>query len=779
MIEFFRNFHFLRPECLLFLIPIIWLMLKKINISENLSSWSFVCDKKLLDFLLVKSKHKSLISFKTLIYTGLICSTIAASGPAWKKIDVPTFMPENPTMFVLSMTQEMQLTDISPSRIKRAKYAIVDIVQNIKSGQFGLTVYTMEPYIVSPITDDASIITNIMPQVTHDIMPDYGDRPDRAIKLAIKKLQETGFTSGNIVLFASDVGYRLDQTLKEVEMAKSLGFSVNVVDLSFDGSDKLELVAQRGSGLYLKLRENNLALLTKKLSDINEKRMLINKNTLSDYLDYGYYLLIIPLLCVLPLFRRGFLCLFAIFMAFNAEASFLLNNNQEGFRLFQQRKYDEAYKKFDNPIWKSISLYKQDKLEEALKNIEKSKDEISLYNKGVILAKMCRYNEAQKVFEQVVRQFPQNDDAKFNLNTINDLLIKAKDKPSLLECGDNSSSGSGGGNSNNNNNKDNSENNNDDSNGENNTENNNSDNNNESNNNKNDSQNENSNENNSKNDGDKKTSNENKQGNNDKNNTEEGKTDKKQQTDNDNLETKNNEEKKEQNTKNEQQNNADDKKQNNANNQEDDNDGKTGAKNIKKQNESNPSDDKNQKQEEDENKQDAGEDKQNNTSEQNNENNENSKNKNKSDENEEDKSSKSEEKLNKNKEGDGKEDNMEAEQNNKETDKNDDKGDGKEDKSDNKTNNNQNQSKTEANKEKNGNKTDDVDASDKLSNNKNDKESGKFANIGENIDNNEPIDEKDLIIQRKYREIPDDVGGLLREMIKKEHLKGRYKDENI
>ena len=46
-------------------------------------------------------------------------------------------------------------------------------------------------------------------------------------------------------------------------------------------------------------------------------------------------------------------------------------------------------------------------------------------------------------------------------------------------------------------------------------------------------------------------------------------------------------------------------------------------------------------------------------------------------------------------------------------------------------------------------------------------------------DKEEDFDEEAMIMQRRYREIPDDTGGLLREFIKKEYLKDRYSDENI
>ena len=44
---------------------------------------------------------------------------------------------------------------------------------------------------------------------------------------------------------------------------------------------------------------------------------------------------------------------------------------------------------------------------------------------------------------------------------------------------------------------------------------------------------------------------------------------------------------------------------------------------------------------------------------------------------------------------------------------------------------------------------------------------------------NEQYDGEAIMMQRQYREIPEDPGGLLREFIKKEYVKDRYRDENI
>ena len=433
MIEFLNNFHFLRPWFLLFLLLPFVLYLKKINIRNSVFSWEDICDKQLFDFLSVNNGSFQKRNLKKYIYIALVVSSIAAAGPAWKKIEIPSFVIENPNLFVLSMSDDMFMTDIKPSRIDRAKYMVSDIVDEISQGQFGIEVYSDEPFVISPITDDANLIKNLTTQISSDIMPSSGDRLDRAIDLAINKFKDAKYSSGNIILFTADIGQRFDLALEHVEKAKKLNYIVNIVDTSFNGNDKLQLLAEKGGGVYLRIRENNIKPLIKKLDNINIEKTKLSQNLRSNYEDFGYYLLVIPLICVLMFFRKGFF-VFLLLFSFNAEASFWKNNNQEAFALFKQEKYDEAGKIFENPLWKSIALYKQEKFEEALKEVEKENSENALYNKGVILSKLCKYEEAKSVFAEVIKINPKNFDAQHNLNEIENLFVKAKEDPSVLEC---------------------------------------------------------------------------------------------------------------------------------------------------------------------------------------------------------------------------------------------------------------------------------------------------------------------------------------------------------
>jgi Ca-activated chloride channel family protein len=285
--EFIQNFHFMRPWFLLFLLLPIAILFKKIK-TDRASSWEEVCDKHLLNFLIVSEDGLKKINLKKFIYIALVFASISAAGPSWKKIEVQSFSVENPNMFVLSLAQDMQLTDVSPSRLDRAKYIISDIADNISfQGQYGIIVYSDEPYLISPIADDINIIKSYLYQIVPDIVPDNGDRLDRAISLAIERFKSAGYSKGNIILLCSDVGQRLDLAIEKTKEAASLGYNINVIDVSYDGTDKLRLLADTGKGVYLRVFYSSINPIIDMMKKIDNKNVQQDKNLRTIYLDFG------------------------------------------------------------------------------------------------------------------------------------------------------------------------------------------------------------------------------------------------------------------------------------------------------------------------------------------------------------------------------------------------------------------------------------------------------------------------------------------------------------
>ncbi len=412
----FQDFHFLRPWWLLGLIIPAAVYVFTYKNSQIQSAWQKVCDKNLLDYLLIKNNGTK--GYKASVSAALITLflVMALAGPTWLKKENPALSVENPVMILLNMSGEMWNKDVSPSRIERAKYVIKDLTKSLKNTESGLIVYSKEPFMITPLTEDTSLIDNIMSALQLDIMPQDGDRLDRAIELAVSRMQKTGLPHGNLIVITSNVGERFDAALTGASQASDAGFDVNIVNISKTTNDKLQMVADKGNGLYLNYQQS-LAPLIQKINDITAKEIKQSKNMQTVWKDMGWYLLWLPALLFLFSFRRGaFVIIWGCFFnIYTAEASWFLNDNQEALHDFEKQNYAEAAEKFTDTQWKGAAAYKNGDYEAAYENFLQKTDATALYNQGNALAKGGKIAEAIKKYEEALQKQPDFADAKFNL----------------------------------------------------------------------------------------------------------------------------------------------------------------------------------------------------------------------------------------------------------------------------------------------------------------------------------------------------------------------------
>ena len=462
----FQNFHFLRPYCLLALLPLavlLWFMIKKRLGSR---SWEGVCDEELLPYVLIGTTNRGRNS--SVFLTGLCASIaiIALAGPVWEKLPQPVFSSQGALVIALDLSRSMDADDITPSRVARARYKIEDILKQREEGQTALLVYAGDAFTVSPLTDDITTIVSQLKALSTDIMPVVGNRTDLALFRSMDLLKQAGVARGDILLLTDEVDYqqaresaekviRAGYRLSILGVGTERGVPVPLADGSFlkdaqgqivipnlDERAMRELVAL-GDGRYMRISISD--------DDVNALKQLfatqIGEDSISDteletdvWLERGPWLLLLLLPFCLVVFRRGYIVVLLIFllpMPNNVEAfewrDLWLRSDQQAKRILEQGDAKKAAELFEDPAWKGAAEYRAGDFDAANAILETLENVEDKYNRGNALARLGRYEEAIAEYEKVLEEQPEHEDALHNKELLEEELKKQQEQQEQKE----------------------------------------------------------------------------------------------------------------------------------------------------------------------------------------------------------------------------------------------------------------------------------------------------------------------------------------------------------
>ncbi|CEK12093.1 TPR (repeat) domain protein [Legionella hackeliae] len=302
------EFHLIRPWWLLALLPLLILAWGLWRRRPQLEAWAAICDKHLLEHLLVsKGKYNRHLALLFLLASAL-CMIISLSGPSWERLPVPTYKQIQPRVLILDMSDAMLQTDLSPDRLSRAKFKLHDLFKRRDVGQLGLVVYTGEPFVVSPLTDDAQTIDALLSSLSPDIMPVEGHELDTALEEAAQLIKQAGFNQGQIlVLTAQTPNAAAISTAKDLA-EKHIITSVMPVMADKNFNPLFHEFAVAGEGELLPFSDNSSDLekwLARQAGDNQFRRN--QQDDIPLWRDEGRWFLIPALVFLLPVFRRGWL----------------------------------------------------------------------------------------------------------------------------------------------------------------------------------------------------------------------------------------------------------------------------------------------------------------------------------------------------------------------------------------------------------------------------------------------------------------------------------------
>ena len=452
------QFHFLRPEWFLALLPVVVLIVLLWNRRSAYGSWQQVIAPHLLRHLLEGSGQPKKRGPIILLLIAWVIAVFALAGPTWKKLPQAVQKKVNAQVIVMDLSLSMFAQDVSPSRLERARYKLSDILRRSKEGLTGLVVFAGTPHVVTPLTDDTRTILSMVDSLSPDIMPIPGSDPAAAVIRAKQVLQQSGMYQGHIILLTDDLPAdfvdKVKKELNRADMPVSI-FAIGTAEgspISLPGGNFVKDAA--GSIVVAKVNESTMKTAARQLggrfttltySDEDIDYLLDFKATLLDqemketerdfdtWDEMGHWLVVLLLPLAAAGYRKGWLgamllpmvALGTLGMAEPARADLWddlwQTPDQQGQQAWRNEQYSTAAEKFEDPLWKGSAYYRSENYEQAEAEFARSDSADAHYNRGNALARQQKIDEAIAAYETALEKAPDMEDAKKNLELLKQL----------------------------------------------------------------------------------------------------------------------------------------------------------------------------------------------------------------------------------------------------------------------------------------------------------------------------------------------------------------------
>lgn len=445
--EHLDQFHFIRPLWLLAILPALIVAVALLRANLGKSNWSGIIAPHLLQHLIDKPSDTKGFNPLWLLLPVWLLVCIALAGPTWSKINQPLKQDLSAAVFVWDLSPSMMAKDLQPSRTARAKYKLIDLLDSRGSGLTGLVAYAGEAHIVTPLTDDAKTVKNLLNGLSPEMMPVRGSNPEMALEQALQLLNEGGVQRGDIVFITDGIDAaahdKLTSLLKTsahrvtvwgfgteqgapIPLGQNQGFAKQRNgEIIITKRDDYELseAAVAMSGLYIPFSSTNIDVdnISASLQAADKSATKDTTREFDQWQESGYYLIFFVIPFMALAFRRGWLLSMVLIIPLaqpkTAHAGvwqdLWLNKDQQAQQALESGDLQSASKTFQDPEWKAYSEYKQQNFETAadLFNGDTAK---SWYNKANALTQLEQYDEALSAYDEALKRQPNFEEAKHN-----------------------------------------------------------------------------------------------------------------------------------------------------------------------------------------------------------------------------------------------------------------------------------------------------------------------------------------------------------------------------
>jgi len=317
------NFHFIRPWCLLFLLPALVIYGLAYWNKTSADPWRLHIQPSLLKALTIKAGRRGWFGPANFSLITALVWIFALAGPSWEQKESPLNQDDKAIAVVLQLNKSMLSEDLIPSRLQHAKLKLMSLFEKNKSSAFSLLVVAGSAHVVMPFTKDQQAITNYLSDLQPSLMPTQGigkrNNEDEgqylaiaeAYRLAVQNLalysgatSNAGRASGTVIILADDYA----PAVSFEPPAKIDDDRVNKIVWQFLPRQDIGLADWGGYQSY----GFTTVALSADDSDINRVQGRLSQNWFNvrpsddvEWEDAGYYLVWPLMILLLMWFRRG------------------------------------------------------------------------------------------------------------------------------------------------------------------------------------------------------------------------------------------------------------------------------------------------------------------------------------------------------------------------------------------------------------------------------------------------------------------------------------------
>ena len=455
--EIFDTFHFLRPWWFLGLLPVVAVIGFYTWRKRNAGNWETIINPELLPFLLQGSGGKHALSGPWLVafmISAWICCCLGLAGPAWQQLPQPVHKQDSALVVVLDLSPSMLAEDISPNRLVRARYKLIDILTRRTEGVIGLIVYGGDSHTVSPLTEDSNTIMSMVPVLEPNLMPETGSNVEEGLASAIDLAMNGGYQQADILLVTDGIDKSALSNIAPIISGEG-NYRLSILGVgttdgapipSFAGGFIKKagnvIVAKLNVGTLRKIAANNggsYQTLSADDRDIDNllagmDSLLTNSTRETDrsfdlWDDQGYWLVLLLLPVLLLSFRKGSVVVILIapllFTTQPVEAlewqDLWQTPDQQASEEMKAENYEAAKDLFEDSRWRGSAAFKAGDFDQAIADFSQDDSAMGDYNHGNALAKAGDLEGAIEAYNNALSKEPKMEDARFNLDLVEQL----------------------------------------------------------------------------------------------------------------------------------------------------------------------------------------------------------------------------------------------------------------------------------------------------------------------------------------------------------------------